>query len=277
MTNNKTLEEIEVKIRIPQESLDSLREKLLANGFRNTSQRSLELNTLFDFADRRLFSSGSAVRLRSYENQEILTWKGPLKPDPDLKIREEIETEVSSREAAVYSSLNASIGLILTAVCAGIIPIKVPNTISVNAAIIITGISTVGFNNTDSSPFPKKVSTNINITPPEIIPKAPAMLVKNTDSKIICLFISQGLAPKALLIPISLVRSLTVINNIFPIAKTPAIKVAIPTNQVRNCIPNKNSVIFANIFPKFIPPNALLSFGCTLCKFFKINFASFYI
>lgn len=101
MTNNKTLEEIEIKIRIPQESLDSLREQLLANGFRNTSQRSLELNTLFDFADRRLFSSGSAVRLRSYENREILTWKGPLRPDPELKIREEIETEVSSREAAV--------------------------------------------------------------------------------------------------------------------------------------------------------------------------------
>lgn len=100
MPNNKTLEEIEVKIRIPCESLDSLREKLVGYGFRKTASRSLELNIMFDYADRRIFSAGSAMRLRSYDGRMILTWKGPLRPDPDLKIREEIETEVSSREAA---------------------------------------------------------------------------------------------------------------------------------------------------------------------------------
>ena len=43
------------------------------------------------------------------------------------------------------------------------------------------------------------------------------LMVKKIDSKTICLFISKGVAPIALLIPISLVLSLTVINNIFPI------------------------------------------------------------
>ena len=65
-----------------------------------------------------------------------------------------------------------------------------------------------------------------------MIPKIPAMIVKKIDSITICLFISKGVAPIALLIPISFVLSLTVINKIFPMANTPAIKVAMPTNPV---------------------------------------------
>ena len=49
--------------------------------------------------------------------------------------------------------------------------------------------------------------------------------------------------------------------GIFPMAKTPAIKVAIPTNQVRNCIPVKKPVNFAISFPRFTLPNALSSSG----------------
>lgn len=101
MRKNKILEEIEVKIRIPAEDLASLREKLEACGFRRVSSSSLEQNTLFDYPDGAILSSGSTVRLRSYENRHVLTWKGPVRPDPELKIREEIETEISDREAAV--------------------------------------------------------------------------------------------------------------------------------------------------------------------------------
>ena len=101
MSRNETLEEIEVKIKIPGDSLESLREKLTDLGFRKLSPRSLEQNTLFDYPDRGIYLSGSTVRLRSYENRHVLTWKGPVRPDPELKIREEIETEVSCREAAV--------------------------------------------------------------------------------------------------------------------------------------------------------------------------------
>ncbi len=101
MAKNKIFEEIEIKIRIPEESLDSFRTKLLGYGFSKTFPRSLELNTLFDYPDRRIYSSGCTVRLRTYGTLHILTWKGPVKPDSQLKIREEIETEVSSREAGM--------------------------------------------------------------------------------------------------------------------------------------------------------------------------------
>ncbi len=101
MPRRNCSDEIEVKIRIPESSLGSFREKLLENGFIKTASRNMEMNTLFDYEDRRICASGSAVRLRSYDSRQILTWKGPLKPDPELKIREEIEIEVSSREAAM--------------------------------------------------------------------------------------------------------------------------------------------------------------------------------
>ncbi len=101
MTKNETYKEIEVKIRIHQDSLDCLRKRLEDNGFRKVSPRSLEVNTLFDFPDRKIYTSGCTVRLRTYGTRHILTWKGPVKPDPELKIREEIETEISSREDGI--------------------------------------------------------------------------------------------------------------------------------------------------------------------------------
>ena len=66
---------------------------------------------------------------------------------------------------------------------------------------------------------------------PSMIPITPANVVKNTDSKIIWDLTSLGVAPKALLIPISLVLSLTEISNIFPIPMTPAKIVVIPTTR----------------------------------------------
>ena len=101
MPESKCSTETEIKIRIPERSLDSLRKKILANGFRRKSSRSLETNTLFDYEDQRIYREGSAVRLRSYGNRTILTWKGPLHPEKNLKIREEIETEVASMQSAI--------------------------------------------------------------------------------------------------------------------------------------------------------------------------------
>jgi len=57
-------------------------------------------------------------------------------------------------------------------------------------------------------------------------------------------------------IPISFVRSFTVINKILPIAITPAIKVEIPTNQVKNFKPVTKPLILPNISPKFAEPKA---------------------
>ena len=55
---------------------------------------------------------------------------------------------------------------------------------------------------------------------PRIIPKIPAIIVKKTDSNIICTRTSPGVAPRALLTPSSLVLSLTEISNILPIPIT---------------------------------------------------------
>ena len=109
MSRNNHPTETEIKIRIPEESLGSLRKKLLYNGFRSKDPRALETNTLFDYQDQRIYRAGSALRLRSYGKRNILTWKGPLQPDRELKIREEIETEVSSPGAALL--ILARIGL----------------------------------------------------------------------------------------------------------------------------------------------------------------------
>ncbi|MNY75699.1 hypothetical protein D3C86_2150550 [compost metagenome] len=55
------------------------------------------------------------------------------------------------------------------------------------------------------------------------------MMVKNIDSDNICDRIAPGVAPKALLIPISFVRSFTTISIIFEIPITPEIKTNVPT------------------------------------------------
>lgn len=95
------LEEKEVKIRIPSDSLELLRDRIRRAGFKKTAERQLEVNQLFDYPDLRIKHSGSAVRIREYGNHRILTWKGPLQPNSRYKIREEIETEVANHEALV--------------------------------------------------------------------------------------------------------------------------------------------------------------------------------
>ena len=57
---------------------------------------------------------------------------------------------------------------------------------------------------------------------PSMIPIIPASMVRNTDSISICALTWDGLAPRALLIPISFVLSLTEIKRIFPIPITPS-------------------------------------------------------
>jgi len=101
MKRENAAEEIEIKLRIPEGALDLLRAKLAENGFRETAPRGLEDNVLFDGPDRRLVRAGSALRLRLYDGRSVLTWKGPVKPDRDLKIREEIETTVSDRDGTI--------------------------------------------------------------------------------------------------------------------------------------------------------------------------------
>ena len=84
-----------------------------------------------------------------------------------------------------YSSLNASIGLILMALCAGISPINVPKVTNAATAPSAMVVFTVGFTNGIPSPSVRVALIIINIPPANMIPRIPATRVKNTDSKII--------------------------------------------------------------------------------------------
>lgn len=102
MKINQIQQETEIKIRVRKEALDSVRAKLLEAGFREAAPRSLEMNIMFDFPDQRIRKSDSALRLRDYNGSHILTWKGPATADRGLKIRDEAETEIGSREEALH-------------------------------------------------------------------------------------------------------------------------------------------------------------------------------
>lgn len=86
--------EIEVKIKLNEESLDKVRRQVLALGARQLSKRCKEDNLLFDFSDHRLQEAGCALRLRRYGQLRLLTYKGRVETDPLLKKREERETTI---------------------------------------------------------------------------------------------------------------------------------------------------------------------------------------
>ncbi|HJU83553.1 MAG TPA: class IV adenylate cyclase [Holophagaceae bacterium] len=88
--------ETEVKLRIP--ALAPLRPLLLALGFAERTSAQAEESVLWD-RDGGLRAQGSALRLRRYAGEARLTWKGPVVPDPILKIRPEEETSVADPEA----------------------------------------------------------------------------------------------------------------------------------------------------------------------------------
>ena len=88
--------ETEVKLRIP--STEALRPMLAALNFTPVEPMQDEESTLWDRAGE-LFATGSALRLRRYAGRSLLTWKGPQQPDPELKIRPEIQTVIVDHAA----------------------------------------------------------------------------------------------------------------------------------------------------------------------------------
>ena len=88
--------ETEVKLRIP--AVAPLRTLLEAMGFAERVPAQREESVLWDRGGE-LRACGSALRLRRYAGGSVLTWKGPVVPDPLLKIRPEEETAVADPEA----------------------------------------------------------------------------------------------------------------------------------------------------------------------------------
>ena len=95
-------------------------------------------------------------------------------------------------------------------------------------------------------------------------PNSPEKIVSATASEIICLLMIFGVAPIALRIPISLVRSLTVINKILLIAMTPANNVKIPIKNENPCKTIIKALIPTKICDRSKEPIALESSGCIL-------------
>jgi len=103
------MNEIEVKIELDQAEFETLRDRIMEAGLKQTATRQREENLLFDFSDRRLTNTGCALRLRRYGDKNIVTYKGPKKRDRLLKIREEIETVITDYNA--IKNILGAIGL----------------------------------------------------------------------------------------------------------------------------------------------------------------------
>ena len=87
--------ETEVKIRIP--NISSTRDLLESLGFRKEVEMQEEISTLWD-SNGLLRSKQSALRLRVYAGETLLTYKGARLPHSQFKIRPESEVNVSDRD-----------------------------------------------------------------------------------------------------------------------------------------------------------------------------------
>jgi adenylate cyclase class 2 len=87
--------EIEVKLKIV--SPQKLRTQIKMLGFHELCHREFEDNWLLDFPEKSLFKKRCLLRLRQFHGKSVLTFKGPKTAATHLKIREELETEVSDR------------------------------------------------------------------------------------------------------------------------------------------------------------------------------------
>ena len=103
------LMEIEAKIPLEVEDLEGVRSRLREIGALLGTPRLLEENTLFDFPDGRLELADSALRVRTFGRECLLTYKGRTREHAFLKLREEIETRVE--DAAALMELLEALGL----------------------------------------------------------------------------------------------------------------------------------------------------------------------
>jgi adenylate cyclase class 2 len=100
--------ETEVKIHI--DSLDSFRNLLNKRDIILTHQRAFEDNVLFDTSDRALRKVRAILRLRHYDSQWWVTYKGTPDPDQHYKSRLELESEVENPQA--FKAIFQLLGLV---------------------------------------------------------------------------------------------------------------------------------------------------------------------
>src|SRR5436853_6677037 len=99
-------EEVEVKLRVGD--LHALAQKLTQSAFKLVTPRSHEMNTLYDFPDRRLRDRGEILRIRKYGSKWTVTHKAKGNSGKH-KSRSETETQIEDGEALAH--IFAAIGL----------------------------------------------------------------------------------------------------------------------------------------------------------------------
>jgi adenylate cyclase class 2 len=102
----------ESELKIPSVNLDQVRKSLERLGARCVVENEREVNVLFDFDDRRLATVDSVLRVRRTGNHWVLTFKGAPRYEGEIKLREELETEVS--EGELLTEVFERLGLIPT-------------------------------------------------------------------------------------------------------------------------------------------------------------------
>ncbi len=98
----------EVEVKLPFDSAEEGRKRLIAAGAVQTQSRVLEENILFDRETLPLQASGRMLRLRRRGDQVLLTYKAPIPGDHAHKVREEHESTVG--DAAALTLLLNGIG-----------------------------------------------------------------------------------------------------------------------------------------------------------------------
>lgn len=88
--------DLETELKIPVASLDEVRERLLALNAELVHPTAREVNILLDTEDGTLQRSGTALRLREYGQQCLVTFKGPTSYQGRVKVREEVEVEIAA-------------------------------------------------------------------------------------------------------------------------------------------------------------------------------------
>jgi len=107
----KSKDGFEREIKFPGVELDRLRDRLRELEAERVGPTAFEDNWILD-RDGELLSSGRILRLRTDSQRSRLTFKGPLRIEGNLKVREEREVEIESADEARALFENLGYGVV---------------------------------------------------------------------------------------------------------------------------------------------------------------------
>jgi predicted adenylyl cyclase CyaB len=96
---SRSNDNLEREIKFPGVELDKLRDRLIELEAERKGPTAFEDNWILD-RDNELIKDGKILRLRTDGGRARLTYKGPMRLEGNLKIREEHEIEVENAEQA---------------------------------------------------------------------------------------------------------------------------------------------------------------------------------